>query len=239
MRLRIALACLLAAMPSLATPAMAFDYEGYDPTASVRAGTLGIGPEVSVRIPGSPFGVRADVNYFDFSLDDVSSSHYSATAGGTSYEGTLRYGGTLRLLSGGIAGDYYPFKGLGLRLSAGLDISGNGIDARASGPIGSYGGTTGASAALGTASARARLTTDAVAPLLSVGWSAHVSRRVVLSAEIGALLEGSPKVSVDTSEDLDAVPGLRASVRQTASRVQRDVDVPVLPVVMVGIGYEF
>ena len=95
----------------------------------LKGGTLGFGPELDLRFPQSSFGLRIDADGFGFSDDDVANCRfrYSETAYG--YDARVRLGGSVRLLNGGLAADYYPF-GNGFRLSAGAVINGNQVTAR-------------------------------------------------------------------------------------------------------------
>ncbi len=237
--MKIRAARALAVALSAASPAAAADVGAYDPTLSVRLGTTGIGPEISVQIPNSPFGLRANLDVFSYSLNNIQSSTVHASEGQTDYSAALRYSGTLRLLSGGITADYYPFANAGFRLSAGLIIDGNRVTAHADGAVAAYNTARGTVTDASYALADARLTVNQVAPYVGIGEKVHLTRNIVLSADAGILIEGDPRISVNTAGPLNTVPSLVAAIHNDADRIQHDIAVPVYPVVKIGIGWQF
>ncbi len=233
----VGLAVALAAGPL--TPALAADFSAYDPTVSVRVGTLGIGPELSARLPSTPFGLRLNADFFDYSLTNFHTSSLSASAGPIDYTGSLSYSGTLHLASGGVVGDYYPFADKGFRLSAGLIFVGNDVTANAYGSVTALNTLNGVTASLGEGTANAKITVNPVAPYLGLGWAAHLTSSLVFSADAGVMFEGDPHVSISSGGAVNEIPGLEASLQADARKVQNDIAVPVWPVVKIGLGWQF
>jgi len=131
----------------------------------------------------------------------------------------------VRLLNGGLTGDWYPFGGR-LRLSAGVVVNGNQVDAHAQ-PMGTL--RLGHAAVAGGAPGRidARATFNAVTPVVRV------------SLDVGAMVQGNPHLSYTMSGAFTRLPSVAADAERERRRIQREVNHPVYPVVMLGIGWQF
>lgn len=210
---------------------------GWSPSLMVKGGTLGFGPELDVRVPGSRFGVRVDVDGLGFHDSDMINGTISHSERSYAYDARLRYGGTVRLLNGGVTGDWYPF-GSGLRLSAGVLLNGNEVHAHAQ-PAGML--RLGGTILTGPAPAQvdARATFNLVAPVLGVGYSALVFGRVRVSLDAGAMYQGNPHLSYSMNGSLTQLPSVAGDAEQERRRIQREVNYPVYPVVMLGVGWQF
>ncbi len=209
----------------------------WSPSLLVKGGTLGFGPELDVRVPSTRFGVRVDIDGLGFHDADLIDGTIAHGERAYAYDARLRYGGTVRLLSGGVTGDWYPF-GSGLRLSAGLLLNGNEVHAHAQ-PVGllRLGGTT----LVGPAPARvdARATFNLVAPVLGLGYSALVFGRLRVSLDLGAMYQGNPHLSYGLTGSLAQLPSVAGDAERERRRIQHEVNYPVYPVAMLGVGWQF
>jgi hypothetical protein len=210
---------------------------GWSPSLLVKGGTLGFGPELDVRVPATRFGVRADIDGLGFGVADLLDGRIAHSERAYAYDARLRYGGTVRLLNGGLTGDWYPFGGR-LRLSAGVVVNGNQVDAHAQ-PMGTL--RLGHAAVAGGAPGRidARATFNAVTPVVGLGYSALVFGRVRVSLDVGAMVQGNPHLSYTMSGAFTRLPSVAADAERERRRIQREVNHPVYPVVMLGIGWQF
>lgn len=237
----IVVSCLVAGLALLTPPAQA---QGQPQTSGdwsasllLKGGTLGVGPELDVRIPHSAFGVRADIDGLAFSDNDMLNGRLSHNEPAYGYNATLRYGGTVTLLNGGLTGDYYPF-GNGFRLSLGIIGNGNEVNLHAQ-PVGTLriGATTYTGPAPGSMSGNA--TFNAVAPMVGLGYSALVWGRLRVSLDAGAMYQGDPHLSYQLTGSITQLPSVATDAERERQRIQREVNYPVYPVVMLGIGWQF
>jgi len=221
----------------LATGASAAPLEAWQPTLSVRAGTLGVGPEVGLRFPGSPFGLRGNLNIFSYSDGSLYTHRFTNADSVAGYDLDARFGGAVRLLNGGLTGDYYPF-GTGLRLSAGVSFNGDRITATAvpSG-IARIGPAFYSIRDAGSVSLKALV--NLVSPYVGFGYEGRIAGNLVASIDAGILVEGSPRVSLVTNGPAAALPAFNQEAENERRRIANDLDVPVYPVIELGIGYRF
>jgi hypothetical protein len=209
----------------------------WDASLMLKGGTLGVGPELEVRATHSPFGLRADVNGLAFSDDDLIRSHFQHAEMAYAYDSTVRFGGTVKLLNGGITGDYYPF-GTGFRLSLGLLINGNKVTMHGV-PVGRL--RIAETAYAGSAPGRidAGATFNALAPMAGLGYSRLLLKHLRVSVDIGAMYQGDPHLSYAISGAFAQLPSVAADAERERRRIQRLVDYPVYPIAILGIGWPF
>ena len=215
----------LAAVLALPAAARAADLPGV--TAGVSAGTLGVGPEVNLRYPGSPFGLRLGMDYLDVGT--------SFRSGGVSYKANAR------LLSGGATVDYYPFKETfsGFRMSLGARVNGNQatVSATPSGVV-SLGGHSYLASDVGTLSGRA--TYNPVAPYVGVGYSLPLFSQLVLSLDGGVLYQGNGNLNLSSTGGLSGSAAFQQDLASASARVRRDMGyAEFYPVAMVTLGWHF
>ncbi len=170
-----------------------------------RSGTLGLyGVEATLGL-SDRLDLRVPLSLLDFSYDDRQD--------GVDYDGKLR----LRSLGGQI--DLHPFKS-SFYLTAGIFANGNRLHLRASDPSGQEEYRIGDSDRVYTSdpsdplklSGRARF--RSAAPLLGLGWGNAMQgdSNVYFRFELGALLQGSPTVSLKASGSaIDQQSGLSFS----------------------------
>lgn len=220
-----------------AAPALAQTPDAWSPSVMIKGGTLGFGPELDVRMPHSAFGLRADIDGLGFHDSDMINGMLQHTETAYAYNARLRYRGNVRLFNGGLTGDWYPF-GSGFRISAGFVVNGNQVDAYAQ-PVGTL--RLGRTITTGAAPARvdAHVMFNAVAPVVGFGYSRLVFGRVKVSLDVGAMYQGDPHLSYSMSGVLTQLPSVAADAEQERRRIQHEVNYPVYPVAMLGVGWQF
>lgn len=215
-----------------ATVAHAKDGDDARLKVGVTAGTLGIGPEVSYRL-SERFGVRGNATFFSISHDIDSDD--------------ITYDGKVKLQSGGVMLDAYPFGG-GFRVSGGLRINGNkarGIAKPNAGTSYTINGTTYSAVDIGTL--RADTDIKNVAPALTLGYGGGLSSGLAFGIEAGALFQGSVKIKPLTFTGLCAGASppptcatLAADLDAERRSVNDDIDgYKVYPILQLSVGYRF
>lgn len=210
---------------------------GYQPTVSARVGTLGIGPEIGIRIPNSHWGFRGNINFFTYNDSSIYHHRFANENPTTGYDLDAQFGGSFRFFNGGLTTDFYPL-GSGLRVSLGVYGVGNRVTARAT-PTGDarIGRTIYNVQDAGSVSLKAL--PNQVAPYIGFGYAGRIVSNIVFSVDAGILAEGDPKVSMTTEGPAAALPSFTAQVERERRRIAHDVNVPVYPVLELGIGYRF
>lgn len=206
-----------------ASPAFAQTQNG-GATVGVTAGTLGIGPEASVRASEN-IGVRGNLTFFSLSR--------SVDSDGINYDGDLR------LRSGGAMLDLYPFGG-GFRVSAGARVNGNRVGLRAT-PTENVevGDETYTPQQIGTLSGDIKA--NGLAPTLTIGFGGGPSRGLKLGIEAGAMLQGSPEVrNLRATGSLASDPAFQQSLRDEEDEVEDDIkNFKLYPILQFSLGYRF
>ncbi|WP_156678992.1 hypothetical protein [Sphingomonas profundi] len=208
------IAGLAAAAPSLAQTASGHLYGG------VTGGTLGVGPEIGYRV-SDHFGARANATFLKVSHGFDSND--------------LDYRGKVKLKSGGIMLDAFPFGG-GFRISAGARLNGNDgrVRAMAQNAV-TVGRTTYTPAQIGTITGTAE--TKNFAPALTLGWAGHNAQGFIFGVEAGALFQGKVRLNRFTNST-----GLisAADLERERQDLQDDIDdYKVYPILQLTIGYRF
>ncbi len=210
------------AIPATAQNAAADD--GTRISIGITGGTLGIGPEIGVRVADN-FGVRGNATFLSFSGDYDSDD--------------VTYNGKLKLKSYGVMADLYPF-GSHFRVSAGARINRNRVDLSAT-PTGTteIGGVEYSAAQIGTLSGRGE--TKKVAPALTLGWSGAKRRGFMFGFDAGVLFQGAVRVrEFRATGALANDATFRANLETERRDLQDDVDdYKVYPIVQFAIGYRF
>ncbi|HWI85352.1 MAG TPA: hypothetical protein VNT42_03380 [Sphingomonas sp.] len=189
-------------------------------SVGITGGTLGIGPEIGFR-PSSHFGVRANATFLSihrgFDSDDIS------------------YRGKVKLQSGGVMLDAYPFGG-GFRVSAGARTNSNKarVIATPTQPT-EVGGTLYTPAQIGTLTGHAD--TKNFAPALTVGYGGKLREGFHFGVEAGALFEGRVRIRQFQSSSGLISPADLEDERQS---IQDDVDkYKVYPILQFIVSYRF
>jgi hypothetical protein len=186
----------------------------------VKAGTLGLGVE-------GTFGLSQRVN-LRVGFNDYSTSG-DETASDIRYDGKLELGGIALLL------DWHPFAGT-FRLSAGLMQNNNALRLTAT-PTSNQtiGGTTYTPAEIGTLSGEVSF--KSTAPYAGIGWgNAARHGRFGVNFEVGAMFQGSPKVSLTASGG--AVSQVDLTSESQSAQADLD-DFKIYPVIALGFSFRF
>jgi hypothetical protein len=200
------------------------DDNGAGVSVAVTAGTLGIGPEVGVRM-SDHVGARVNATFLGFGADFDSDE--------------ITYDGKLKLKSYGAMVDLYPMGGH-FRVSAGARINKNRarVVATPTGPV-EVGGTTYTPAQIGTLRGRAEV--KEFAPALTLGWSGANRRGFMFGGDVGVLFQGRVRIRDFTATGaLSNAANFRASLEEERRELQDDVDdYKVYPIAQISIGYRF
>ncbi len=186
----------------------------------ITGGTLGIGPELGLRL-NDHVGVRGNATFLGVSHSFDSND--------------LDYRGKVKLKSGGLMLDVFPF-GNGFRISGGARLNGNDGRVRAtpSGPV-TVGNTTYTPAQIGTI--RGTAETKNFAPALTLGWAGHNQQGFVFGVEAGALFQGKVRLNRFVASTNLIRPADLENERQD---LQDDIDdYKVYPILQLTVGYRF
>jgi len=209
--------------------------------ASIRLGTLGIGPELEYHNANSHFGARADFDTFNFGIDDVYTAKLNVVDHflGRTFEQGIHspLNANYKTMNGSLYGDWYPWK-TGFRVTVGLTfnkdtLTGSGVS---SSPL-SFGRTTYSVSQLGSVHAEAHQ--GLVNPYVGIGYSTEVLPHVTVSGDLGMLYTGAMHSDVTLSG------GVSDLVEQSdLNKVRRDFQHEIhsyqyYPVLMLGAGYHF
>lgn len=214
---------LLAAAPMFSGAAVAQGMPQID--AALSAGTFGIGPEISLRYPDYPVGLRLGFNTLNFGHTmKVSGSDYKATADIQSFGTTL---------------DYYPL-GTGLRLSAGARFGESELRVRAR-PASAIrlGDSTYSPDEVGSVTGRA--TFNSVVPYVGIGYgTTFFDGRMTVSLDAGAAYVGRANVRLAASGPYASDPVVQTDLSREAARIRDKAgDFQFYPAVQFSIGYRF
>lgn len=215
------LAPALALGIALAAPAVQAD----GLAATVKAGTLGLGVELSGG-PGRHLNGRAGVNYFDYDF-----SH--------DYE-NIDYDVDLELRSVAALLDWHPAGG-GFRLTGGMLFNRNELNTRAK-PADFYeiDGTQYPAALVGDLTGQAEF--DDFGPYVGLGWATDNGGDggFGLSVDLGVAYQGSASVDLAATGPLAADPEFQARLDAERAGIQDDLDdYRYYPVVALGFNYRF
>ncbi len=161
---------------------------------SLKIGTLGVGVDYE-HFFNKKHALRFNPNYFKY------------TKNNKEIKG-ITYDAKLTLKSAGIIYDYHPWEGA-FRLSLGAYYDGNKLDATAykkSGQTVTFGNKT--YEIQGSATIDATVDFKKFAPYVGIGWSSPEKTGWHLTADIGVMYVGSPKVSYTaTGNYVDPITG--------------------------------
>lgn len=195
------------------------------------AGTTGISLHASTAIDSGLLNVRLGVNWLDYEHD--------FTANNTVYLADFRLRSFDALL------DYFPVRG-SFRLTGGLVYNGNKLDGRGQPSTGAtfdIGGSVYTAAQVGSVNGSVEF--RKIAPYLGIGWgnAAGQDKGWALSADLGVLLQGTPRTSVMVSRCTASelicsrlAEDLAAESAAVEDEVKRH---KVFPVLRVGAIYRF
>ncbi len=191
----------------------------------IKAGTLGIGPEVCYHI-NRLFSVRVDGGYLSVNKSTTSSN--------------IKYNLNAKLKNAGLLLDWHPFFG-SFRVSAGIFYDGNKLSGDASSTVGNAYTINGHTYVLNKLSAKA--TYKKAAPYFGIGWDTSSTSISGLGFVFDAGFIYS-KATVDlTAYGSPAIinnPQFQADLAKAQSDLQSDINkFKFWPVVMLGLVYRF
>lgn len=209
----------------MADPALAQD-QASTVSIGVSGGTLGIGPEVTVRI--SPLlGMRASATFLNF-------NH--------SVDGDeIKYDGDLKLASAGAVIDLHPFEN-GFRVSAGARYNKNKVKLKAtpgSTETVEIGDTTYTGSQIGTLNGSVRV--KEFAPVLTLGYGSGLTKGVTFGIDAGVMFEGKPRIrNLRASGPIASDPSFQTALAREEQDIRDDVEkYDIFPIVQLSIGYAF
>jgi hypothetical protein len=211
--------------PLIASPALAQERTSHV-IVGVSAGTLGIGPEVAVRVSPA-LALRGNATLIGF---------------GHSVEGDdIEYDGDLRLASIGATVDVHPFNS-GFRISAGGRYNRNRIKLTAmpdSSESIDLGGTTYTGSQIGTLNGSIRV--KRFAPTLTLGYAGGLTKGLKFGVDAGVMLEGKPRIrDLRATGPITAEPTFQESLDREAGNFREDIEkYDLFPIVQFSIGYAF
>lgn len=221
------LRCLLWAAP-LALAAVPVLAQERQVTGSFTAGTLGVGPELGVRLNNN-VGLRADAAVIRAEPLEVEAE-----------SDDIAFDGNVRMRSGGAMVDLYPFGG-GFRLSAGIRLSGLKATISATPTTNvTIGDRTVTPAQVGKLRADYRVRDWA--PAATIGYAGELLPRLVAGIEAGILFHGAPHIRRLRSEGgtLSGDPAFIADLERERMLIENDIeDYKFYPVVQASLGYRF
>lgn len=191
---------------------------------NLKAGTLGAGVELS-RSFGEKFSVGLGINAYDLKTTDSSSD--------------IDYDFNFDLQSVALLGNYHPFGGV-FRLTAGALYNKNELKLTgkpSAGSTYSINGVSYTAAQVGTLTGT--LTFNSIAPYFGLGWGNRPGGKLGLSADVGVLHQGSPKLALSATGALSN-PTLAADLERERQSAESDLsDFKWYPVVSLGLYYRF
>ncbi|MFC3712645.1 hypothetical protein ACFOMD_08690 [Sphingoaurantiacus capsulatus] len=214
-----------AGLALIAAPAAA---ETPEITTGITAGTLGVGPEVGVRL-GPKVGVRANAMVGGTGIVDIDAQ-----------SDDIPFDGAVRSRSVGAMLDFYPANN-GFRVSAGFRINGNKATLRATPTTNTTIGPRSVTP-MQVGTLRASYRVRDWAPTLTVGYSGEIAPKLSLGVEAGAVYHGAPKITSLTSSggSLSGDAGFAADLETERMLIQNDIsDYKFYPVAQVSLAYRF
>jgi len=191
---------------------------------NAKAGTLGAGVELSKSF-SEKFNVSLGFNAYDLKTTDSSSD--------------IDYDFNFDLQSVALLGHYHPFSGI-FRLTAGALYNKNELKLTgkpSAGSTYSINGVSYTAAQVGTLTGT--LTFNSTAPYFGLGWGNRPGGTLGLSADIGVLYQGSPKLALSATGALSD-PTLAADLERERQSAESDLsDFKWYPVVSLGLYYRF
>ncbi len=197
-------------------------------SVNIKAGTLGIGADVSKMI--------SDTMAVRFNINGLKVKNITKTIEG------IDYSADLNLFSAGVMLDYYPVEDSSFRVSVGGYYDDNNVDATAT--------STGAITIDGATynntiltSINGKFTANKAVPYAGIGWGKATESGWSLSADIGLFYHGTPEAEITPNFTAAATAADKAAVNASIAtykvKVLDTIDYKVYPVVMFAAKYTF
>jgi len=204
-------------------------FDSYNPNVSigVRASTAGLGAEAGTAVTDW-LGIRVGFNYLTYS--------YTGT------QSNIEYDFDLDLVNAPVIVDWHPFKG-SFRLSGGIYVNGNEINAQANGVgLGTFdiNGVTYTASQVGTL--RGKIDFNPVAPYLGFGWDTSFGKESGFGFvfELGAFYQGRPEADLSATGPIASNAVFISDLAQEEADLQNALDAfKVYPVLAIGVNYKF
>lgn len=235
---------------------------------SIRAGSLGIGPEIMYHPKYSHWGVRGGFYTYNFGLNNVyhSNSHIHTTYDGYPATGYLNgeYSGNVQLLSGSLLGDYYPWRHSAFRITSGIVINKNNIsfggDYSANGTVSGvinqtitrevYGHEISKNVSVpfskninepNVGYAKGTGKYNPIAPYIGIGFNTAIGGGFYVNGDLGAMFQTYNRVNIHPTGTMTAYNGYEKGIKEAHDKIHHYMGyaVPAYPVAMIGIGYRF
>ncbi|WP_404421879.1 hypothetical protein [Nibricoccus sp. IMCC34717] len=194
---------------------------------SADAGTLGYGATAWYTVNES-LTISAGYNAFSYSASDIDASD-------TKFQAKLKLSNVPIILN------WHPFKGT-FRIFGGGSFSDNKVDVTGIYEGGNIeiGDTVYSAAQVGNLIGHAKIS-DGFSGLVGIGWSkAPTTKGWGGYVDLGVLLSGSPKVSLEATGPIKNDPTFQAELAKEVKSVNDEVDAyKVYPVVRAGVMYRF
>jgi len=193
-------------------------------SAGVNVGSLGAGATLAVEI-NRQFEARVGLNQ--------SPADFDVEVDGLSYNGDISLNTTTAIV------DFYPWLGLGFRLSAGAFLNGNevGGTAQPAEPV-NFGGQVFQPEDIG--SATAAISFPSSAPYVGLGWGRRTGHqgRLKFSIDAGVFFQGTPTAAISVENPNGVIS--EADIAQARSDVQEELNnLEIYPVLSLGVSYSF
>jgi len=213
--------CVAPAMIFCATSVVA---ETGDFGVSIKAGALGAGAELSKSL-SEKFSIGLGVNSYNYKTAKT--------------ESNIDYDFNFELQSVSLLGSYHPFGGV-FRLTGGVLYNNNELKLDGKPTAGStydINGVTYSASQVGTLTGT--VTFNKTAPYLGIGWGNRPGGKFGLTADIGALYQGSPTLVLNATGALSD-PALASDLEQERRSAESDLgNFKWYPVVSVGLYFRF
>lgn len=189
---------------------------------NIKAGTLGVGIEFSKSLSDK---FSANLGFNSYQLNTTENTN------------GINYDYKFDLQSAALLANYHPFTGV-FRFTAGALYNNNELKLTGKPSAGStytINGVTYTAAQVGTLTGK--LSFDKTAPYLGIGWGSRPGSKLGLTADVGVLYQGSPKLSLSAS---GAAAGLTSDLEQERKSAESDLnDLKWYPVISLGIYFRF
>jgi hypothetical protein len=210
---------------SLTTPATGQEKPGSGWAVDVKAGTFGIGGDLSRSIVPRALNLRVGASFFPYTTDFD--------------EEGISYNARLKLSAIPIALDAFPFKNW-FRISGGVVINLNEVTGTARSAEGTVdlGGTTYNLSSLGQLNGKVKF--NRASPYFGLGFNNPIKKSGHLGffTDLGVMYHGNPKASLTVTNQ--SIPGLQQSIDKEVQEVNQDLEgFSWFPVIQFGLSYKF
>jgi len=223
---RIYILMLLLFMPVLSASAFAGEDEGNGQgwAVDVKAGTLGIGADLSRSIVPGVLNLRVGASFFSLTR--------------SFNDDNIRYNAKLKLGAVPVVADVFPFKNW-FRIGGGLVVNLTGMEGTGQPQNGfiDIGDHLYSAASIGEL--KAKLKVNRAAPYFGIGFNNPIKKSGHLGffVDLGLLYHGTPSINLTASRTF---PALQADLAKQIQNISEDVkDYPLFPVLQLGLSYKF